>query len=299
MYVILGASGNTGHVIANRLLAEGKKVRVFGRNATHLQPFASQGAEVSTGDVSDASALTKAFQNADSAYVMIPPNPTSNDYRGYQNRINDAITTAVEKSGIQNVVALSSLGADKSSGTGPVLGLHELEQQLNQIDKLNALYLRAGYFMENTLPQVGVIRMTGSAIGPVRSDLKLPLIATRDIGAAAAEELLHPSFRGKQTRELQGQRNLDYKEATGIIGKAIGRPDLQYIQAPHDQLRNAMVQMGMSENFVTLLLEMADALNAGHMTPLEPRNARNTTPTSFENFVADTFVPAYQHQQAA
>src|SRR5208283_1734616 len=110
--------------------------------------------------------------------------------------------------------------------------------------------LRAGYFMENTLPQVGAIRMTGSAIGPVSPDLKLPMIATRDIGEAAADALLRLGFRGKQTRELQGQRDLDYTEAAAIIGKAIGKPALGYIQAPVDQLRAAMVQMGMSDNFV-------------------------------------------------
>jgi uncharacterized protein YbjT (DUF2867 family) len=299
MYVVLGASGNTGHVIANKLLAEGKKVRVFGRNATHLQPFAAQGAEVSVGDISDASAVIKAFQRADSAYVMIPPDPASNDFRGYQSRVTGAITTAIKKSGVKNIVALSSYGADKSSGTGPVTGLHELEQQLNNIDSINLLVLRPGYFMENTLPQAGVIRTAGSAIGPVRPDLKLPMIATHDIGAVAAEELLQLSFRGKQTRELHGQRDIDYREATAIIGKAIGKQDLKYIQAPHDQLLQAMVQMGMSENFVKLILEMADALNSGHMRTLEPRTSRNTTPTSFETFVAEKFVPAYQHQQAA
>jgi uncharacterized protein YbjT (DUF2867 family) len=299
MYVVLGASGNTGHVVANALLAEGKKVRVFGRNATHLQPFAAQGAEISTGDISDASAVMKAFQRADSAYVMIPPNPGAKDFRGYQNRVSDAITTAIKKCGTKNVVALSSFGADKSSGTGPVAGLYELEQKLTQVDNAHVLFLRAGYFMENTLPQVGVIRTTGSAIGPVRPDLKLPMIDTRDIGTVAAEELLQLSFRGKQTRELHGQRDIDYTEATGIIAKAIGKPDLKYIQAPQDQLLKAMVQMGMSEDFVKLILEMADALNAGHMRALEPRTPRNTTPTSFETFVAEKFVAAYQHQQAA
>ncbi|HEV7219760.1 MAG TPA: NAD(P)H-binding protein, partial [Terriglobales bacterium] len=79
MYVILGASGNTGHIVANQLLAQQKKVRVVGRHAAHLQPLAAQGAEVFVGDLADASALTKAFQGADSAYVMIPPDPGGND----------------------------------------------------------------------------------------------------------------------------------------------------------------------------------------------------------------------------
>ena len=299
MYVVLGASGNTGHIVAKSLLVHGEKVRVVGRNAAHLQPLAAQGAEAFIGDVSNADSLTKAFRKADAAYVMIPPNPTSNDFRGYQETVSDAIAAAVKTAGVTHVVSLSSFGADKESGTGPVVGLHTLEQKLNQIDGPNVLHLRAGYFMENTLPQVGAIRMTGSAIGPVSPDLKLPMIATRDIGEAAADALLRLGFRGKQTRELQGQRDLDYTEAAAIIGKAIGKPALGYIQAPVDQLRAAMVQMGMSSNFVGLILEMAGALNRGHMRALEPRTSHNTTPTSFETFVADDFLPAYQQQAAA
>ncbi len=299
MYVVLGASGNTGHIVAQNLLARQQKVRVVGRNAAHLQSHAAQGAEIFIGDVTDAAALTKAFNHADSAYVMIPPNPTSNDPLAYAERAGDAIAAAVKNTGIKNIVSLSSFGSDKTKGTGPVVGLHNLEQKLNQIDTANVLHLRAGYFMENTLPQAGVIRMTGSMIGPVRPDQKLPMIATRDIGNAAADALLSLAFRGKQTHELQGERDLDYNQLATIIGKAIGKPDLKYVNPPDDQIRVAMVQMGMSDPFVSLILEMAGALNSGYMRTIEPRTSRNTTPTSYETFVAGSFVPAYREQTAA
>lgn len=299
MYVVLGASGNTGHVVATNLVASGQKVRVVGRNAAHLQPLAAKGAEAFVADVTDAVALAKAFDQADSAYVMIPPNPASTDPLGYSNRVGDAIAAAVQKAATKNVVALSSIGADKDSKTGPVLGLYHLEQKLNQIIGANVLYLRAGYFMENTLPQVNAIRMMGSVTTPLRPDLKLAMIATRDIGNAAAQALLHPTVRGKQTRELLGPRDLTYTEVTTMIGRAIGKADLKYIQAPDDQFRSVLVQMGMSEQFAGLLLEMIGSLNSGYMRPLEPRTPQNTTPTSYETFVADTFVPAYQQQAAA
>jgi uncharacterized protein YbjT (DUF2867 family) len=299
MYVVLGASGNTGHVVATNLLAGGQKVRVVGRNAAHLQPLAAKGAEAFVADATDAGALAKAFDQADSAYVMIPPNPASTDPLGYSNRVGDAIAAAVQKAATKNVVALSSIGADKDSKTGPVLGLYHLEQKLNQIIGANVLYLRAGYFMENTLPQVNAIRMMGSVTTPLRPDLKLAMIATRDIGNAAAQALLHPTVRGKQTRELLGPRDLTYTEVTTMIGRAIGKADLKYIQAPDDQFRSVLVQMGMSEQFAGLLLEMIGSLNSGYMRPLEPRTPQNTTPTSYETFVADTFIPVYQQQAAA
>lgn len=299
MYVVMGASGNTGHVVASNLLTHGEKVRVIGRNLAHLQPLVSKGAEPFIADVTDASALAKAFHGADSAYVMIPPNISGQDPLGYSSRVSDAIVAAVQKAGTKNVVTLSSVGAELPSGTGPVVGLHNLEQKLNQIADANLLYLRAGYFMENTLPQVNPIRQMGSAIGPLRADLKVSMIATSDIGAAATDALLHPTTRGKQTRELLGQRDLTYTEVAAIIGKALGKPDLKYVQVPDDQFRAALVQMGMSERMAKLLLEMTNALNAGTMRALEARTTQNTTSTSYETFVAEVFAPAYQQQAAA
>jgi uncharacterized protein YbjT (DUF2867 family) len=299
MFAVLGASGHTGRVVAENLLRQGQKVRVVGRNADRLRDFANEGAEIFVADATDAPGLTKALRDADGAFVLVPPNSTSNDYRAFQDRVSDAIAAAVQNSGIKRVVALSSFGADKASGTGPVVGLYNLEQKLKEIDGVNVLNLRAGYFMENLLPQVAVVRMLGSVAGPVRPDLKLPMIATRDIGEAAAKALLDGDFRGQQTLELQGERDVDYVEMAAIIGKAIDKPALGYVQAPDDQLRGAMVQMGMSANMAGLILEMAAALNSGHMKTLEPRTAETTTPTAFETFVEEEFAPAYREQAAA
>ena len=103
------------------------------------------------------------------------------------------------------MVTLSSIGADKTEKTGPVVGLHDLEQQLNGIEQLNVLHLRVqATLMENTLAQIGIIRGTGMTVGPLRPDLKLPMIATRDIGEAAVSALLKLDFRQKKTRELLG-----------------------------------------------------------------------------------------------
>jgi uncharacterized protein YbjT (DUF2867 family) len=299
MYVVIGASGNTGHVVARTLLSRGHKVRVVARNVAKLQPFSSQGAEAFPCDVTDSEQVIRALTGSQGAYVLIPPNISSTDVRAYQERVSDSIAAAVAKAGVPSVVSLSSVGADKASGTGPVVGLHNLEQKLNRIDGANVLHLRAGYFMENTLGQASAIRMMGSAAGPLRPDLKLPMIASRDVGAAAAEALLQLNFRGKQTQELLGQRDLDMREVAAIIGRAIGKPNLGYVQASDEQFHAALIQLGMSQNMADLLLEMSKALNSGHMKALETRNHNNTTSTAYESFVADEFVPRYQQQSAA
>lgn len=299
MYVVMGASGHTGSVVAEKLLAKGEKVRVLGRDAKRLERLSKNGAEVAIAEATDAAALTKAFSGADAVYALIPPNPAADDPLGYSEQVGNAIATALEKSGVSHVVLLSSIGADKSEKCGPVVGLHKLEHKLRAIPNLNALFLRAGYFMENLLPQVGVIRSLGNMAGPVRGDLPLPMIATRDIGMAATEALLNRTFRGKTTRELQGAKDRTYNEAAKVIGGAINKPGLAYQQAPGQVLRGALLQMGMSSNFVGLLLEMSDALNSGYMRALEPRSESNTTPTTLEAFVADTLAPAYRGQAAS
>lgn len=299
MYVVTGATGNTGNVVAKALLSRGEKVRVIGRTPERLKALAGEGAEPFAADLTDAAGVTKAFADAKAVYVMLPPNLASSDYRSFQNRVTDAIVAALRSTGVTHAVTLSSIGADKPDKTGPVAGLHYLEQQLNRIDALNVLHLRAGSFMENTLAQIGIIQKMGMAVGSFRPDLKLPMIAARDVGEAAADALLSLDFRQKQTRELLGQRDISMSEVAQSIGSAIGKPGLRYIQAPDEQVRPALVQLGMSSNLADLILEMSAALNSGHMRALEPRSAKNTTPTSYETFVKEEFLPLYGGKLAA
>jgi uncharacterized protein YbjT (DUF2867 family) len=293
MYVVTGATGNSGHVVAESLLDAGKEVRAIGRTADRLQRLVAKGAEPFVCDVTDRLALTKAFAGAEGVYVMIPPNPTSRDYRAFQDHVTDSIAAALEAAEVDYVVALSSVGADKKDKTGPVVGLHYLEQRLSQIPGLNLCSLRAGYFMENTLAQAGIIKAMGTTAGPLRGDLEVAMIATQDIGEYAADTLLALEFSGQVTQELLGERDLSMVEAASVIGRSIGNPDLSYLQLPANEVRRALTGMGMSENLVNLMLEMTEAINSGHMVALEERTDANTNPTSYETFVEDVFVPAF------
>jgi uncharacterized protein YbjT (DUF2867 family) len=299
MYVVTGATGHTGGVVAERLLAARKQVRVLGRDAQRLERFTRKGAQAFVADLVDAAATANAFSGAEAAYLMIPPDPGGADVLAHNGRVSDVLLSAVQKNNTKHVVVLSSFGADKSDKTGPVVGLHRLEQKLNAVAGLNALYLRPGYFMENLLAQVGVINSFGFMAGPVRGDLPLPMIATRDIGASAAEALLKSNFHGKQSRELQGACDVTYDEAATVIGQAIGKPGLIYQQLPPVQLKPAFLQMGMSSNMADLLLEMSEALNTKHLRMLEPRSTANTTPTTLQNWVSEVFVPAYRGKAAS
>jgi uncharacterized protein YbjT (DUF2867 family) len=294
MNVILGASGNTGSIIANFLLLKGQKVRVVGREAGRLHRFVRKGAEAFTADVSDAASLTKAFSGARAAYLMLPPLNS----REEQERQSDAIAKAVKDSDLRYAVHLSSYGAHVPEGTGPVTGLHSSEQKLNAISDLNVLHLRAAYFMENNLAAIDMIHGMGLFGHALLPDLKLPMIATGDVGDYAAQRLLDLDFSGKQTRELLGERDLSMTEATAVIARGIGKPDLRYEQFPYDQVQQALTQKGFSPTKAAVYIEMFQAINAGVLAAQEPRSRQNSTPTSFEKFVQDVLAAAY-HGQAA
>jgi uncharacterized protein YbjT (DUF2867 family) len=294
IYLILGASGNTGSIVADTLLLKGKKVRVMGRDAERLQRFVRRGAEAFTGDMTDAVALTKAFRGARAAYLLLPPIASRED----QERESDAIARAVAQSGLPYALYLSSYGAHVSEGTGPVTGLHSSEQKLNAIAGLNVLHLRAAYFMENNLAAIGMIQGLGIFGHALLPDLKLPMIATPDVGHYAAQRLLDLDFSGKQTRELLGQRDLSMKEATAVIARGIGKPDLRYVQFPYDKMERVLEQMGMPPKKAAVYIEMFTAINTGVLAAQERRSQENSTPTSFEHFVRDVFAPAYQGKAA-
>ena len=295
MYVILGASGNSGSIVANFLLSKGEKVRVVGRDVGRLQRFVHKGAEAFTADMSDAAGLTKSFSGARAAYLMLPPITSRED----QERESDAIAKAVKESGLRYAVHLSSYGAHVPQGTGPVAGLHSSEQKLNAISDLNVLHLRAAYFMENNLAAIDMIQGMGMFAHALLPDLKLPMIATRDVGDYAARRLLDLDFPGKQTRELLGERDLSMTEATAVIAHGIGKPDLRYEQSSYDQVQHSLTQIGFSPKKAAVYIEMFQAINAGVLAAQEPRTPENSTPSSFEKFVQDVFLPAYHTKAPA
>jgi uncharacterized protein YbjT (DUF2867 family) len=220
---------------------------------------------------------------------MLPPAKSRED----QERESDAIAKAVKESGLRYAVHLSSYGAQVPEGTGPVAGLHSSEQKLNAISGLNVLHLRAAYFMENNLAAIGMIHGMGLFGNALLPDVKLPMIATRDVGDYAAHRLLDLDFSGNQARELLGERDLSMTEATAVIARGIGKPDLRYEQFSYDQVQQVLTQMGVPPKGAALYIELYQAINAGVLAPLEPRSPENTTLTSFERFVQDVFAPVY------
>jgi uncharacterized protein YbjT (DUF2867 family) len=295
MIVVTGATGRTGRRVTELLLAKGEKVRAIGRDAQKLGPLVGQGAEPFVGAVEEVPWLAAAFTGASAVYLVLPEDMSQPDLRAHQERFSDGYATAIRNARVPFVVNLSSIGAQYAHGTGPIVGLHNQEQKLNRVDGINVLHLRSAYFMENLFMSLASLRATGTVPGGMQGDVPIPWIATQDIGTYAATRLAARDFAGSSTQELHGQRDISMNEAASIVGNAIGKPDAAYVQVPGPMLEAALLKMGLSKRNAELILEMWEGANSGLIAPQEARSAANSTPTTLESFVAETFVPAYQH----
>jgi uncharacterized protein YbjT (DUF2867 family) len=299
MIAVMGATGNVGGKIAAILAKKNEPIRVISRSADRFRPIVGKTVTAFVGDANKTAFLVKAFTDVDDVFALIPPNPTAPDFMRYAETIGESIARALEIAGVKYVVYLSSVGAELAGeGTGPIKGLHKMEERLNKIKGLNVLHLRAAYFMENLLWNIDLIRSKGIAGSAIRGDLKIPVIATKDIAGYAAERLLKRDFTGTSVHYLLGQRDLTLTEAAGIIGNKISKPGLPYITFPYDEAEKAMVGMGLSADMSRTYVEMARAFNEGKIKA-EKRTTENTTPTSIESFSDEVFVPAFAQGKAA
>lgn len=298
MIAILGATGHVGGRIADILIKKGENVRLIARSVDKLRPFVGKKAQAFVGDANDTEFLVKAFKEVDAVFTLIPPNMKAEKVIDYQNKIGESIARAVEIAGVKHVVNLSSVGAELSDGTGPIQGLHNMEERLNAIKGLNVLHLRPAYFMENLLWGVDLIKAKGINGDTLRGDLKLPMIASKDVAVNAADCLIKRDFTGSSVRHLFGPRDLSLIEATEIIGRKIGKPGLTYVMFPEAAALKDMVSWGLSPDVSRSFIEMTKAFNEGRIRS-EKRSAEGTTPTSLEEFCDQVFAPLYNQKKAA
>jgi uncharacterized protein YbjT (DUF2867 family) len=297
-YAITGATGNTGKPIALGLLDKGHAVRVVSRDAAKAKPLTDRGAVLFEGDTRDAALLARAFEGATAAYLMLPFDAQAPDYTAMQEAHATAMARAAGSSRLPRAVTLSSVGAHLAEGAGVVQGLQRLEAALNAVEGLSVLHLRASYFLENTLGQAGAVRHMGAMGSPVRADLAIPMVATRDIAACALRRLLALDFSGRNVQYLLGAADYTYQQVASVYGRAIGKPELAYHQVSQDQAKPMMMSMGMGESVVDRLGEFVLALNDGRARPTRPRDAGSTTPTTLDDFAA-VFKGVYESQAGA
>jgi uncharacterized protein YbjT (DUF2867 family) len=288
MIAVMGAAGNVGSRVTERLLREGRAVRVL-EHRRKLDGLGKQDAEVVTGDAVDPGDLGRLLEGAEAALVLLPEDLADPRFVANRSRMTDAIATALAGSGVSQVVLLSTVGAGLADAFGPPAGLRELEQRLSRLD-LDLLVLRSAFYMENLLAALPLIQSQNVNGGAIDADVPIPMIATCDVAAEAAARLLRRDVAGHQVKLLLGPEDVTMAAATRAIGERVGMPDLPYVQFPTDGVRAALAGAGMSEEVASLMVDMQLAMNRGWPFANVARTAESTTPTTLEAFLKEALL---------
>ncbi|MEZ0486266.1 NAD(P)H-binding protein [Fibrella aquatica] len=290
-YAITGSLGHTAKPITEGLLAAGHTVTVITSKSETAAKIEALGAKAAVGDLADPSFVTTAFANADAVYLMIPPRMDVTDWRGYQNQISDSFVTAIQANDIRFAVVLSSIGAHKGQGTGPIDGLHDLEQKLQTIEGLNIKALRPSYFMQNLFTTIGMVKGAG-IMGNNFGDEPVVLVHTNDIAEAALDELLRLDFTRFQVRYVAGDEKTG-AEIAQILGSAVGKPETPWIVFTDEQTKQGMLQAGLNEEIASKYTELGTSLRDGSMQSDYMVNRPTLSKTKLEDFAKNDFAPAF------
>jgi uncharacterized protein YbjT (DUF2867 family) len=261
MFVVLGATGNTGKVVAETLLTEKKAVRLVVRDPAKVASFQERGAEVVTGDVETGAGLAEALRGAEAAFLLIPPPSfTATGVLASRARIVDNLVAAVKASGIKRVVLLSSVGAQHATGTGIIGSLHHAETRFRELG-IDVTFVRAGYFMENLLGVLHPVQADGVLPAFFEPTKKIPMVATHDIGVTAAHALLaaHPSHH---VIELGGPEDYSLVDAAATFGKLLGKTVNVFPVPPEAQV-GALQQAGFGQEMAELFVGLDRGVDDG------------------------------------
>lgn len=287
IFTVMGATGQIGHVVVDDLLRRGHIVRAIGRDEKKMKNLLHKGAEIYFAEFDDVSTLTDAFKGSYAVFCLLPPGYGEQDLGAYQDRVGEAICEALKNAKVDHVVNLSSLGANLKDNTGPIKGLYRQEKRLEEVKNLKTLiHLRPGYFMENLTWQISSIINEGEISSILSGDLPLGMIATRDIGWKAADFMDRSDPVGHVVFEFVGPQEITLNEAALMLGQAIEKPELRYVQITEDEERERMLSQGMNEKIVDLVLEMYRAFNQGLIKSTQEMTLEHHGITTFEEFAS-------------
>jgi len=267
--IVTGSLGHISRPLTAELLQKGHAVTVISSKPERQAEIEALGAIAAIGTMEDADFLSATFKGADIVYVMETHGASSFfdpnlDLMAVISKIGQNYKQAIQQSGVKRVVHLSSIGAHTDKGNGILAFHYNVENILKQLpDDVSIKFMRPVGFYYNMFAFIPTIKTQGAIVSNYGGDVKNPWVSPLDIAAVIAEEMEKP-FDGREIRYIASDE-VSPNEVAGVLGEAIGKPDLKWLAIPDEQLLNGMVAAGMNSNIAKGLVEM----NAGfHRGPL-------------------------------
>lgn len=256
-FTITGSLGNISKPLAETLIAAGHQVTIISSNPDKAGAIEALGATAAIGSVEDVDFLTATFKGKDAIYTMVPPNFGASNIREFIGATGKKYAEAIKAAGVNKVVNLSSIGAHLDGGTGPISGLHDVEQAYAELDGVAVKHLRPAYFYTNFYGNVDMIKHAGILGSNYDAETPVVLVHPNDIAAAAAEEL-QQGFEGKSVRYIASDETTAANVAK-VLGTAIGKPELPWVEFNDQDALQGMLQAGLPEVMAKSYVEMGAA----------------------------------------
>jgi len=291
MIVVTTPTGAIGKQVVEKLLESGQSVRVIVREPSHLPPHTRERVEVVQGSHGDRDVVIRAFKGAEAVFWLVPPSPRNPSVEAAYVDFTQPACEAFRSQGVRRVVGVSALGRGLPLARNAGLVTASLEKDdLIVASGVSYRALTMPSFMDNLLRQVDPIKNRGVFFSPLSGNRKLPSCATRDIAAAAANLLVDSSWSGQDDVAVLGPEDLSFNEMAQIMSEVLGKT-VRFQQIPFEGYRARLIEQGMSEAMAQGMADMMAAKNEG-LDNAEPRNAQNSTPTSFRLWCEEVLKPA-------
>lgn len=282
---VTGSLGNISRILIEKLVSGGHEVKVITSNTDRSKEIEQLKAFPLVGSVEDAEFVKKAFAGSDAVYLMIPPNFGATDLKQYIKTVGEQYANALKETGVKYAINLSSIGAHLENGLGPTGSNFYVEQKLNELPDVHVLHLRPGMFLTNFYGAVPIIRHQHMLGNNFDGTISLPLTHPKDIAAAAFSALNDLSVSGKQVQYIVSDEK-NGLEIAQILGAAVGKPDVNWVEFSDEQLLGALVQSGFSEQMAKVyMIEIGVALRDGSfMEDYNKNRSRSVGGTTLQDF---------------
>ncbi|MGH8082603.1 MAG: NAD(P)H-binding protein [Lysobacter sp.] len=258
MYVITGITGRVGGAAARELLSAGERVRAVVRDLDKAAPWRTLGCETVRAPMDDAEALTVAFADAEAVFVLPPPDfDPEPGFPAVRERAA-AIRTALHRAQPARVVSLSTVGAQAAQTN--LLSQHTLMEQAFGELALPVCVLRPAWFLDNCEWDIAAARNEGrydSYLHPL--DRSIPMVASADVGRAAAQLLREPADRSRVV-ELEGPQALSPLDIAAALARVLRR-EVVAQQVPRNEWETRFRAQGMRHPEPRI--RMLDGFNEG------------------------------------
>lgn len=266
MNIITGASGQIGSYVVKELVRMQKPVRAIVRSPEKAMQFEKEGVEAGVADLQDSEAVKAAFEGAATVLLMTPENPASSNVIGDTIRIISNYRDAIRAADIKRVVALSSVGAQYSEGTGNLIQSHLLEEMVRELD-IDYVIIRPSYYFSNWLAYRALAAQDGVLPTFFPTDLRMEMLSPADVAAFIASAIADTAMHGLY--ELTGPEDYSSNDVAEHFSRIVGR-DVRAAEVPASEWEKTLRSAGFSDDAAHNLAAMTQAVLDGKTAPQGP-----------------------------